>query len=452
MLARLDLPQPRSFYLCSRNSRASNRGERAPAGSTNESNQEPPGFVDPIISIMQQNSASVRLGSDAVQGSSDNVASSDRPGIDGSDDVSPPPSVSAKSSRSTRGNRRKDSSNTPSDSSALRREGSGVGLYGNDTEQASAFVETRNESPIADVWLTVDEIKLTTAPCTLPPPVRPPPLAGEDRSGASPQHGLRSNKGEQTRQSVAKETDAGSASRRQPASSSWGVGAAAEAAAAALASGVDGLEELISGVLSKSGESDSPDEPVRSDVEGPGAQSAMKDAMERAEVKLRVAKEARARDREEKQREAMIARAIAREKEEREAREEKEREKLRKEREKEREMEREKDRAAERAAERAAAEKAAAEARERAERVAVERAAAEARERAAAKAAADRAAVERAAAEARERAAAERAKDQQRRSDNDFDRLFTTRPTSEPRRPVDPVSSNHTLESSVCGA
>lgn len=121
------------------------------------------------------------------------------------------------------------------------------------------------------------------------------------------------------------------------------------------------------------------------------------------------------------------------------------------------------DRAAAEARERA--ERAATEARQKAERAAVERATAEARERAAAeararaaadaRARAERAAAESAAAEARERAAAEareraeraaseRAREQQRRNDNDLDRLFNmgTRANSEPRqRPQNFVGS-----------
>ncbi|KAF5726513.1 hypothetical protein HS088_TW22G00191 [Tripterygium wilfordii] len=297
--------------------------------------------------------------------------------------------------------------------------------------------------PLDDVWLTVSEIPLFTQPTSAPPPSRPPPQRSSRVS--------RPAGGSFSSSNSRKKVNDFSSSSNSPKS--------ARAARSSATSQFDELEDFSMGRTSNNinehGETLSGEDLDSNSVAAASA-AAMKEAMDRAEVKFRHAREMREReylktaqnkenvqlDKDEKTVLDDQEREI-REKQERQQREEEEREHRRHERERERarEIDREREerekeqrrmererierergrQAVERAtreareraavearlkAERAAVDKVNSEARGRAERAAVQRVQAEARERAAAEA---RERAERAAAEAREKAAVARA-------------------------------------------
>ncbi|XP_034908196.1 auxilin-related protein 1 isoform X3 [Populus alba] len=289
-----------------------------------------------------------------------------------------------------------------------------------------------------DVWLSVSEIPLFTQPTSATPPSRPPP--------PRPPRISKSERGSFSSTNSRKKVNEypsfqNSASYSQSPRSD-------RAARNSVTSQIDELEDFVTGRTQNNNNEFADVLPV-DDVDktsSAAASAAMKEAMDKAEAKIRQMREreylkaARNKEagqldkdmldaqlRELKEREERFDRERKQREKEEEEREqrrfEKERERTReierergeiereqrrleRERERAREIERERDKArqvVERAT-REARERAAAEARERAERAAVQRAQAEARERAAAEA---KERAERAAAEARERANAE---------------------------------------------
>ena len=270
-----------------------------------------------------------------------------------------------------------------------------------------------------EVWLTVSEIPLFTQPTRAPPPSRPPPPI--------PRHTSKSEKAFSTSNSRQKGNDFSPPSSAQYPQSHNPFRSAPKNT---MDSSIDELEEFaMARNYNNFNENFEISSGHNSSTNSAAAASAaaMKDAVDRAEAKLKNAKEIRER---ENAKAARSKESVQREKDEqdvldeeivenqerlnreRQQREEEEREQRRLERERAREIEREKARQAVERATREARERAAAEARERAaadarlksERAAVQRAQAEARSRAAAEA---RERAERAAAEARERANAE---------------------------------------------
>ncbi|KAE9587350.1 hypothetical protein Lal_00004683 [Lupinus albus] len=280
-----------------------------------------------------------------------------------------------------------------------------------------------NSEPNDDIWLTVSEVPLFTQPTAAPPPSRPPP----PRPVHIPKSGTGSSASVNARK---KDSDSSF-----PSSTRFSQIPKSAPASAKLspASQFDELEDFAIGRSSgnhNEHENGLPDE----ELEMNSAAAAMKEAMDRAQVKFRHAKEVRGRENmkaatskepvqlekddisvleerakqerldhewQQKEREEKEQHRLEREREEKEREQQRlEREREEKEREQQR-LERERARQAVERATREARERAAAEARQRAERAAVGKAHAEARERA------GRAAVQRVQAEARERAAAE---------------------------------------------
>ncbi|KAK8694205.1 hypothetical protein V6N13_071761 [Hibiscus sabdariffa] len=324
----------------------------------------------------------------------------------------------------------------------------------NDTSsQVNTTPRSENFDPFDDVWLTVSEIPLFTQPTSAPPPSRPPPPRPPRASKPMP--------GSSSSTNAKKKVN--NFSSFPNSTSSHSSQSAYTAESSNVASQIDELEDFAMGKAQNNFERAEvfPGDDFETSSVAAASAAAMKEAMDRAEVKFRHAKEMRERenlkasrnkeagqmdkderatqdalDREVREKQERLERERQQreiEEEEREQRrrelerekeeEEREQRRLEKERERVRQMEREKERgrqAVERAtreareraaveararAERAAVEKAASEARQRAERAAVQRAQAEARERAASEA---RERAERAAAEAREREARER--------------------------------------------
>lgn len=329
-----------------------------------------------------------------------------------------------------------------------------------------------------DVWLTVSEIPLFTQPTSAPPPSRPPP--------PRPTRPIKKKVNEPSLSSSTNHSHARRSAARGSVNSPK-------------ASQIDELDDFSMG-RNQSASNGYPEPPSGEDSDvfsaAVASAAAMKDAMDKAELKFRHAKEMREKenlkasrskegvhmdnyesrerelrekqvrfDRETVEREEM-EKAQEREREEREREQkriEKERERLLAKQAVERATREARERAATEAhakvqraavgkasddrarAERAAVQRAHAEARERAAagaREKAEKAAAEARERANAEARekearvrAERAAVERAAAEARGRAAAQ-AKAKQQENNNDLDSFFNSvsRPSSAPRQ------------------
>lgn len=261
-----------------------------------------------------------------------------------------------------------------------------------------------------DAWLTVSEIPLFTQPTKAPPPSRPPPPI--------PRHTSKSERAFSASNARHKGNDFSPPSSAQYSQSHNPFRSAPKNP---VVTSIDELDEFaVARNYNNFNENDN-------SSTNSAAAAAMKDAVDRAEAKLKNAKEVRerehakaARSKESVQREKdeqdVLDEEIGENQErlnrERQQREEEEREQRRLEKERAREIEREKARQAVERATREARERAAAEARERAaadarlksERAAVQRAQAEARSRAAAEA---RERAERVAAEARERANAE---------------------------------------------
>lgn len=294
--------------------------------------------------------------------------------------------------------------------------------YGNvnmDEESSLADQSYRTEEHTQssdDVWLTVSEIPLFTQPTRAPPPSRPPPPI--------PRHTSKSEKAFSASNARHKGNDFS-----PPASSQYSQNnnPFRSAPKNPMDSSIDELEEFAMARNYNNFNENADIHSGDNSSTNSAAAAAMKDAMDRAEAKLKNAKEVRER---EHAKAARSKESVQREKDEqdvldeeilenqerlnreRQQREEEEREQRRLEKERAREIEREKARQAVERATREARERAAAEARERAasdarlksERAAVQRAQAEARSRAAAEA---RERAERAAAEARERANAE---------------------------------------------
>ncbi|XP_008807324.2 auxilin-related protein 2-like [Phoenix dactylifera] len=249
-----------------------------------------------------------------------------------------------------------------------------------------------------DQWLTVNEIPLSTQPTTAPPPLRPPPPLVIKQAPFEANTKRRENEPfSQPSQNYSYPKDSVKKSSVSP---------------------IDELEDFAMGkpqtyaydheeVFTNEGE-------IETNSAAAASAAAMKEAMDRAEAKIKHAREVRGRERAQQERDGKAKsdaqdiedkekqERLDREREQKE-RDEKEKEQKRLERERELELERERERARQAVgrATREARERAAAEARAKAERAAYEKAAAEARQRA------ERAAVQRAAAEARERAAAE---------------------------------------------
>lgn len=294
--------------------------------------------------------------------------------------------------------------------------------YGNvniDEANSQADQSSRREEHTQssdDVWLTVSEIPLFTQPTRAPPPSRPPPPI--------PRHTSKAEKAFSASNARHKGNDFSPPNSAQYSKSRNPFRSAPKDP---MVASIDELEEFAmarnhnnfnENVDFNSGDNFSTNS---------AAAAAMKDAVDRAEAKLKNAKEVRerehakaARSKESVQRDRdeqdVLDEEIVGNQErlnrERQQREEEERVQRRLENERTREIEREKarqavERATREARERAAAEareKAAADARLKSERAAVQRAQAEARSRAAAEA---REKAERVAAEARERANAE---------------------------------------------
>ncbi|EEF37782.1 auxilin-related protein 2 [Ricinus communis] len=287
-----------------------------------------------------------------------------------------------------------------------------------------------------DIWLTVSEVPLFTAPTSAPPPSRPPPPRPPRISKTDTGSFSSTN----SRKKVNEYSFSNSASYSQSPRS-------ARAGRSMVPTQIEELEDFAMG-RTPTNASEHADVVYGEDMDANASSAAasaaaMKEAMDKAEAKFKQMREreylkaARSREggqldkdmqeaqpRELRERQERLDRErLQREREEQEReqrrlekereraheiereREEKEREQRRLERERERareiEREREKARQAVERATREARERAAADARLKAERAAVEKASAEARERA------ERAAVQRAQAEARERAAAE---------------------------------------------
>ncbi|KAK8701841.1 hypothetical protein V6N13_020219 [Hibiscus sabdariffa] len=276
----------------------------------------------------------------------------------------------------------------------------------NDTSsQVNTTPRSENFDPFDDVWLTVSEIPLFTQPTSAPPPSRPPPPRPPRAS--KPMPGLSSSTNAKKKAEVFPGDD-------------FETGSVAAASAAAMKEAMDRAEVKFRHAKEMRGRENLKASRNKEAGQMDKDERATQDALDREvrEKQERLERERQQREIEEEEREQRT-RELEREKEE----EEREQRRLEKERERVRQMEREKERArqaVERAtreareraaveararAERAAVEKAASEARQRAERAAVQRAQAEARERAASEA---RERAERAAAEAREREARER--------------------------------------------
>ncbi|XP_011628921.1 auxilin-related protein 2 [Amborella trichopoda] len=293
--------------------------------------------------------------------------------------------------------------------SSFHSSGVNTGSYEGIHEVDTSPKTDGNTESVDDVWLTVDEIHLFTQPTSAPPPSRPPPPLV-------------------IKQAPRKVNDY--SSFPQPFQQRLFPKTVADAGRTPGISPIDELEDFAMGKPRTSADERtdaiSSEEDVETSSAAAASAAAMKEAMDRAEAKLKQAREVRERERDakSKSREEKAAQE-AQEREERERQERLEREREQREREeKERERKRieEKARLAEReAVERAnreareramtdarqrAAEKAAAEARERAQKTAVERVLAEARERAAREA---KEKAEKAVAEAREREAREKA-------------------------------------------
>ncbi|KFK35298.1 hypothetical protein AALP_AA5G266400, partial [Arabis alpina] len=330
-----------------------------------------------------------------------------------------------------------------------------------------------------DVWLTVSEIPLFTQPTSAPPPSRPPP--------PRPTRPIKKKVNEPSVSSSTNHSHVRSSAARASVNSPT-------------TSQIDEHYDFSMG-RNQTAANGHPESPSGEDSDAFSAAvasaAAMKDAMDKAELKFRHAKEMREKEnlkasrskegvhmenfdsRERELREKQVRSDREREemeKSQERERGEREREQKRNEKERERLLARQAvERATREARERAATEAhakvqraavgKASDARERAERAAVQRAHAEARERAAAgarekaeKAAAEareranaearekearvraeRAAVERAAAEARGRAAAQ-AKAKQQENNNDLDSFFNSvsRPSSAPRQRTNP--------------
>ncbi|XP_004288492.1 PREDICTED: auxilin-related protein 2-like [Fragaria vesca subsp. vesca] len=252
-----------------------------------------------------------------------------------------------------------------------------------------------------NIWLTVSEIPLMTQPTSAPPPSRPPPPRPVQVSKSRMSSPSSTNSRKKASESS---TDFFQAHKSDPA-----------AARSSGVSSVDNLDDFATG-KSHSNFDEHANGLSGEELERNSVTDAVKDAMDRAEFKLRQAKSARSKEAQEKEKERlqrgseeedMEQRRQEKERETERVWEDKEREqrKLEKERERAREME-EKNRQAVERATREARERAAAEARIRAERAKAERAAVD-RANAEARARAERAAVQRAQSEARERAAAE---------------------------------------------
>lgn len=287
----------------------------------------------------------------------------------------------------------------------------------NSQADQSYRTEERTQSS-DDVWLTVSEIPLFTQPTRAPPPSRPPPSIPRHTSKA--EKAFSGSNARQKGNDFSPPNSAQYSQSRNPFRS---------APKDPMVTSIDELEEFaMARNYNNFNENDiNSGDNFSTNSAAAASAAAMKDAVDRAEAKLKNAKEVRerehakaARSKESVQRERdeqdVLDEEIVENQErlnrERQQREEEEREQRRLEKERTREIEREKarqavERATREARERAAAEareKAAADARLKSERAAVQRAQAEARSRAAAEA---RERAERAAAEARERANAE---------------------------------------------
>ncbi|CAN1781360.1 Auxilin-related protein 2 [Linum perenne] len=269
-----------------------------------------------------------------------------------------------------------------------------------------------------EIWLTVSEIPLFTKPTSAPPPSRPPPPRPPR---------LSARKKFSNEQSFS--------NSRSPRSAQ---------ASKSPVSQFDELDDFAMG-RTQNNVNDHADifAGEEGDTSAAASAAAMKDAMDKAEAKIRHMRERdymkASRSKESAQADRDMLEAEQRELRERQERVERERQQSEREVE---EQEQRRLREIEREREEKARERAAAEAKERAER-----AAAEARERANAgarekerdaRARAERAAVERAAAEARERAAAAARVNQQKyesqpENENDLESFFSSRPSSAPR-------------------
>ncbi|KAK1398046.1 Auxilin-related protein 2 [Heracleum sosnowskyi] len=267
-----------------------------------------------------------------------------------------------------------------------------------------------------DVWLTVSEIPLFTQPTRAPPPSRPPPPI--------PRHTSKAEKAFSTSNARHRGNDFSPPNSAQYSQSRNPFRSAPKDP---MVTSIDELEEFAMARNYHENVDINSGDNFGTNSAAAASAAAMKDAVDRAEAKLKNAKEVRerehakaARSKESVQRERdeqdVLDEEIVENQErlnrERQQKEEEEREQRRLEKERTREIERERARQAVERATREARERAAAEAREKAtadarlksERAAVQRAQAEARSRAAADA---RERAERAAAEARERANAE---------------------------------------------
>ncbi|XP_008800820.2 auxilin-related protein 2-like [Phoenix dactylifera] len=248
----------------------------------------------------------------------------------------------------------------------------------------------------SDAWLTVNEIPLFTQPTSAPSPSRPPPPLVIKAAPFVANVRRRDNESfSQSSQSYPYPKDSEKKSGVSP---------------------IDELEDFAMGkpqmYAHDREEVFSNEEEIETNSAAAASAAAMKEAMDRAEAKIKHAREVRGRERAQQERDEK-AKSDAQDLEDNEKqenldreweqkeREEKEQKRLERVRELELERERGRARQAVERATREARERAAAEARAKAERAACGKAVAEARQRA------ERAAVQRAAAEARERAAAE---------------------------------------------
>eukprot|EP00250_Pteridium_aquilinum_P015511 c22626_g3_i2 orf=401-2275(+) len=139
-----------------------------------------------------------------------------------------------------------------------------------------------------DFWISIEDVKLVTEPTAAPPPVRSPPVPG-------------SRQGRVQRKTASMKADAhdarSSANGGRFPSESNGFGSADTV--------LDDLEAFASGSFRKTGAdikddgASSPVEEEQGSAAATASGAAMKEAIERAEAKLRQAKEAKDRDKEE---------------------------------------------------------------------------------------------------------------------------------------------------------
>eukprot|EP00249_Psilotum_nudum_P023816 c28992_g2_i1 orf=2-1882(-) len=213
---------------------------------------------------------------------------------------------------------------SPSRKGQQLRKMENVTLKAEEPRQLTKVEKKRN---VDEFWITVNDVKLATQPSTVPPPSRSPPIPGSRPTLAS-----KKQEGSQDGTSNLNE------SHQQPGGISWQTSKVTVDPGSKEVSNtsnmIDELEEFASGgsrsrkegnVMASTGIED---EQVEGSTAVAASTAAMKDALERAEAKLKLARETRDRDRErdEREREAKLAKLREERERAREAREKEERE------------------------------------------------------------------------------------------------------------------------------